>query len=136
MRTVFVDTGYWIASLHSKDELHQRVRAIAAELGEIQLVTSEMVLTELLNDFSKRNIYLKRMAVNLVSQVRKDRRVEVVSQTPELYEQSFQLYQKRLDQAWSQTDCASFILMQERGITEALAYDKHFKQAGFKALLR
>jgi len=26
--------------------------------------------------------------------------------------------------------------MQQAGITEALAYDKHFEQAGFKALLK
>lgn len=35
-----------------------------------------------------------------------------------------------------QVDCVSFIVMQERGITEALTTDEHFEQAGFRALLR
>ena len=30
----------------------------------------------------------------------------------------------------------SFVVMRERGITEALAYDRDFEQAGFTALLR
>ena len=37
---------------------------------------------------------------------------------------------------WSLTDCASFLVMEERGITEALAYDRDFEQAGFVSLLR
>jgi hypothetical protein len=34
------------------------------------------------------------------------------------------------------TDCISFVVMQERGIVEALTTDHHFQQAGFRALLR
>lgn len=33
-------------------------------------------------------------------------------------------------------DCVSFVVMQERGIVEALAADQHFVQAGFRAVLR
>ena len=40
------------------------------------------------------------------------------------------------DKVWSLTDCTSFVLMRQRGIADALAYDRHFEQAGFKALLR
>jgi predicted nucleic acid-binding protein len=43
---------------------------------------------------------------------------------------------QRKDKAWGLVDCASFLSMQERGISQALAYDEHFKQAGFVALLR
>jgi predicted nucleic acid-binding protein len=46
------------------------------------------------------------------------------------------LYQQRKDKAWSHTDCVSFKIMEENGIREALAYDKHFAQAGFTALMR
>ena len=34
------------------------------------------------------------------------------------------------------TDCISFVVMQERGIAEALTGDHHFEQAGFAALLK
>jgi uncharacterized protein len=45
------------------------------------------------------------------------------------------LYGRRPDKAWSLTDCISFEVMTERGITEALTSDHHFMQAGFQALL-
>jgi len=45
------------------------------------------------------------------------------------------LYQNRPDKNWSLTDCISFVVMQEHGITEALTADRHFEQAGFVPLL-
>ncbi len=45
-------------------------------------------------------------------------------------------YAARPDQRWSLTDCASFLVMEERGIAEAPAYDWDFEQAGFTAVLR
>jgi uncharacterized protein len=34
------------------------------------------------------------------------------------------------------TGCISFLVMEERNITEALTADQHFEQAGFVALLK
>jgi predicted nucleic acid-binding protein len=34
------------------------------------------------------------------------------------------------------TDCVSFIVMEDRGINEALTTDEHFQQAGFQVLMR
>jgi uncharacterized protein len=38
---------------------------------------------------------------------------------------------QRPDKEWSLTDCISFIVMEEHGLTEALTADHHFAQAGF-----
>jgi len=46
------------------------------------------------------------------------------------------MYQRRPDKNWSLTDCISFVVMQDHGITEALTGDHHFEQAGFVALLK
>ncbi|MFM5956954.1 MAG: PIN domain-containing protein, partial [Dolichospermum sp.] len=43
---------------------------------------------------------------------------------------------QREDKEWGLVDCISFIVMQDRGITDALTADTHFQQAGFRALLR
>ncbi len=45
------------------------------------------------------------------------------------------LYRARLDKDWGLTDCVTFVLMKQEGITEALTADVHFRQAGFTALL-
>ena len=39
-------------------------------------------------------------------------------------------------QAWSFTDCLSFVVMQAHELRDALTADAHFEQAGFRALLR
>ena len=41
----------------------------------------------------------------------------------------------RQDKNWSVTDCTSFVVMREHNLTEALTADRHFEQAGFKAIL-
>jgi predicted nucleic acid-binding protein len=56
--------------------------------------------------------------------------------SPELFADGLRLHHERPDKEWSLTDCISFHVMRERGITRALAYDIHFEQAGFEALLR
>jgi len=59
-----------------------------------------------------------------------------VPQTSLQFESAFDSYRSKSDKEWSLTDCASFVLMRERGLAEALAHDQHFEQAGFVALLR
>ena len=46
------------------------------------------------------------------------------------------MHKERSDKSWSLTDCISFVVMGEHGITDALTGDRHFEQAGFRALLR
>jgi predicted nucleic acid-binding protein len=71
-----------------------------------------------------------------VTRIRSDRNIEVIPASTELFEAGLQLHAQRPDKEWSLTDCISFVVMQRRGITSALAYDHHFEQAGFEVLLR
>jgi uncharacterized protein len=136
MRTVFVDTGYWVASVNPRDQLHSKAQEAGAQLGPCSLVTSDMILTEVLNMFAEKGVHLRRVAVQTTVAIMSDARVEVVPQTRRLFQDAFDLYRNRLDQSWSLTDCASFVIMKGRGITEALTPDRHFVQNGFMALLR
>ena len=95
-----------------------------------------MVLVEVLNHMSVLGEYKRRLAYNGVSAIRADPDVEVVEQTGSQFQDALERYGARMDQRWGVTDCASFILMEGLGITEALAYDRDFEQAGFAALLR
>ncbi len=136
MRIVFADTGYWIALIYQNDDLHNIAIQLTAKIMPAKIVTTEMVLAELLNAFSGRGKPLREAAINLIESLINDPAVEVIPQTAQLFSDALKLYSQRLDQAWSHTDCASFCIMRERNILEALAYDRHFEQAGFVALLR
>jgi predicted nucleic acid-binding protein len=42
--------------------------------------------------------------------------------------------ERRQDKQWGLVDCISFVVMREMNLTEALSFDQHFAQAGFKLL--
>lgn len=136
MRDVFADTGYWIAMLNPLDDLHDKAIELSKKIYPVRTFSSEMVLTELLNDFSKRGAKLRFAAVDLTERLQNSPNVAIIAQTSSQFNAALTLYKKRPDKAWSHTDCVSFVLMQQYGINDALAYDKHFEQAGYKALLR
>jgi predicted nucleic acid-binding protein len=91
---------------------------------------------EFLNASSSGGHRLRTNAVGVIDQIFRDPRIEVVAHTPELFRRALALYRDRSDKDWSLTDCASFVIMDERGITEALTHDRHFEQRGYRALLR
>jgi predicted nucleic acid-binding protein len=45
------------------------------------------------------------------------------------------MFAARDDKEWSLTDCISFVVMHQQGLTQAIATDRHFGQAGFQTLL-
>ena len=134
MKTVFADTGYWAALLNPKDQLHAKAGEVSSGLGKVRILTTEMVLDELLAALSK--VPLRPYAIRGVEAIRSNPNVEVVPQTSLQFASAFDSYRSVSDKEWSLTDCASFVLMRERGLNEALAHDHHFEQAGFIALLR
>lgn len=134
MKVVFADTGYWEALLNPRDQLHDKAIMISQKLGSVRLLTTEMVLDELLAALSR--LPVRAFATKGVEAICASPNVEVVPQTSIQFREAFNAYRKVKDKEWSLTDCASFNLMRARGITEALAHDRHFQQAGFVALLR
>ena len=44
MRTVFADSGHWIALLHPRDQMHDRAESAAAGLGPAAIVTTQMAI--------------------------------------------------------------------------------------------
>ena len=136
MKSVFADTGYLIAILDRYDQLHSRAMSVSRDLGGRKIITSEMVLVELLNYFASKGAELRKAVVSLVEQLRNGAGVKIVSQTEEQFESALSFYKERTDKNWSLTDCASILIMQKENIREILSYDKHFQQAGFATLLR
>jgi len=137
MKQVFADTGFWIALLNPKDRWYEKAIAINKEL-EIEkttIVTSELVLIELLNFFGTFPSNIRQRTGLLVQNIQSHSTITIVSQTSLLFSKALELYLQRPDKQWSLTDCSSFLIMKELQITEALAHDKHFQQAGFITLL-
>jgi predicted nucleic acid-binding protein len=136
MNAVFADAGYWIALFNPRDQLHAKALSVSTTLQGWSIVTSQMVLTEFLNHYAALGQPFRQRAVQVVRSLQDNVDVEVIPQTDAQFAAALTLYAQRPDKEWGITDCASFLTMQERGITEALAHDDHFYQAGFIPLLR
>jgi predicted nucleic acid-binding protein len=130
---ILLDTGNLVALVHPRDSLHPRAQAWALAVLE-PLVVTEYVLCEVVDFLSVPVDRPKAHA--LVTRIRSAPNIEVIPASSELFEAGLRLHAQRPDKEWSLTDCISFVVMQRRGITRALAYDHHFEQAGFEALLR
>ena len=136
MAAVFADAGYWIALWYPRDALHLKAVSVARGLGSSAVVTTQMVLVEALDSMAGMGEFQRGFAVQMVHELQDNPDVEIVPQTDSQFRAAIQRYAARSDQRWSLTDCASFLVMEERALTEALAYDRDFEQAGFVALLR
>ncbi len=131
--TVFADTFALLAWLNPHDDSHPRVTAYLDGFTE-QLVTTEWVLMELADALSAPAA--RSTAVAFLQAVRADPMFDVIGYDPAVYRAGFDLFAARPDKAWSLTDCISFAVMTERGLSEALTADHHFEQAGFRALFK
>jgi hypothetical protein len=129
---IFIDTSYFLALVNKRDKYHQAAKAAAAQVVP-PFITSNAVLLELGNALARPPH--RRLAIRALQQIWADAQIEIVILDRELLAETITFYQARPDKAWGLTDCASFVIMQQRGLHEALTADRHFEQAGFKRLL-
>ncbi|MBO1351020.1 MAG: type II toxin-antitoxin system VapC family toxin [Hormoscilla sp. GUM202] len=74
-------------------------------------------------------------AVRFVVDIVENPDIETVWVDEPLHREAINLLMARLDKSYSLCDAVSFVLMRQRGITEALTTDRHFEQEGFRRLL-
>jgi len=135
MREVFADTGYWIAMIDKGDARRSAAVDAAIKIGGTRIVTTSAVLTEVLNHFSGlTGIYRDNVAFFIQRTMNSDD-VRVVRVADPLFNDGLTMYAAYRDKKWSHVDCMSFAVMRRRGITDALAHDEHFRQAGFTTLM-
>ena len=131
--TVFMDTYGLIAWINTRDAAHQPVKSyLHAFSGSI--VTTEWVLLEFADAFALSS--LKPFAIEAIKRIHRLPMFVVVGYDLAVYQAGFDLYQVRPDKDWSLTDCISFAVMTQRGLSEALTADHHFEQAGFRAVFK
>ncbi len=135
MNEVFLDASYAIALASVADAHHERALEIAQQLESrrTRLVTTRAVILEIGNALSRHRY--REAAVALLDSIDSDPRIEVIPASEELCQRAFVRFKNRMDKEWGLIDCLSFLVMEERKLTDALTADEHFRQAGFRPLL-
>ena len=133
MTVVFGDSFYYLALLNPRDSAHSAATQFSSTFRGT-LVTTWGVLIETgdaMSRASNRNRFL-----DLYDLLQEDPSTEIVPIDEQLFDRALDLFRARPDKDWSLTDCFSFVVMTEFGLTEALTGDHHFEQAGFQILLK
>jgi uncharacterized protein len=129
----FGDTSYYLALLIPQDAYHDNARSLSLELRR-PVITSELILLEIGNYLSSPPA--RTTFGSFLRTLSADRFTTVIPASSELLSRGIALFERRSDKAWSLTDCTSFVIMEERGVVDALTADHHFEQAGFNILLK
>ena len=140
MKPVFADTVFWVAFINRKDEWHQFARNTYQQLEDVQLVTTDEILTELLTFLSGHGSHMRQVAAETVRgllQASQDTsNIKVIPQSRESFQRGLDLYERRQDKGYSLPDCIAMNVMRAEGVTEILTRDHHFEQERFTILMK
>ena len=133
MKTVFADSYYYLAFVNVSDAGHERALEFSRSYRG-KTMTTEWVLMEVADALSapdQRSVFLE-----LLEHLKSDTGLIVIESGHEMFERGVALFAERSDKSWSLTDCISFLVMNDHGLTESLTADHHFAQAGYVPLLK
>lgn len=132
---IFFDTGAWVALSVAGDRNAKPANALHAEVSRGvhgAIVTTNFVLDE--------SATLIRMATDVETASRflrtvlGARSVTVVWIDSGHFGGAVDLFERHEDKRWSFTDCTSFVVMRDLGVTKAFSFDRNFDEAGFSRM--
>jgi predicted nucleic acid-binding protein len=137
MNDGFVDTSGWLSLFLKTEPHHTKASNLVKQWHQKnrRVITTNYVLSELIALFSRFRVK-RSVVLNYIENIRSATWVEIVHINEALDLEAWEMLANRVDKEWSLVDCASFVVMENYGLTEALATDKHFEQAGFTRLLK
>jgi predicted nucleic acid-binding protein len=132
---LFLDTYYVQALLNPRDTHHSRALSLLPQVKRAsEVVITEAVFAEVGNALSGTPLF-RQLAVAFIRRCYAEANLTVVPVDTALLSRALELFESRSDKEWGLTDCISFIVMRERGLVDAATGDRHFQQAGFRALM-
>jgi uncharacterized protein len=135
MKKVFVDTLYWLAIILPNDQWQLPSKRAKSLLGNVLMVSTDEVLSELLNHLSKGSENMRKQAARMVKSIMGNPNVKVIAQSRDSFLRGLELYGQRTDKSYSLTDCISMNVMKKEAIKEILTNDNHFEQEGYVVLI-
>jgi predicted nucleic acid-binding protein len=132
---VFVDTSGLYALVEKNDAHHRAARHAVENLvrGGRKLVLTDYIVDETITLSNARSG--KRVAMRVLDLVEQSAGIRIEWVGSLRFEEATSFFRKHADHGYSFTDCTSFIVMNELELTQALTTDKHFREAGYEALL-
>lgn len=130
---MLLDTSGLLCYVHQNEPQHQEAVQFLSSTNK-KFLTHSYVLAELIALALIRR-FPRPAVLAFVMDLLDNPDIEVVWVDEQLHREAMKLLMERQDKTYSLCDAVSFVLMRQRGITEALTTDRHFEQEGFVKLL-
>lgn len=134
-RDVFVDTSGLYALIDRRDAHHASAREVVARVVQVgrKLVVTDYIVSESVTLARARGGM--HVALKMLDLVDRSLGIRIEWMEPPRFSAAKAFFRRHHDHEYSFVDCASFIVMRELRLRQALTADQHFVQAGFDALL-
>lgn len=128
----FIDNSFAVALINERDENNEKAVDLSIKYERKPILTTDAILLEIGNSLARS---FKAQSITLIEKLLDTEETEIIRLDETLSQKAFKLYKSHTDKTWGLVDCVSFVAMRERGVTDALTSDRHFVQAGFRALM-
>jgi predicted nucleic acid-binding protein len=129
---IFVDTSFWVALRQRRDANHAVATALWPRHADFGLVTSTVVRGETWTFLRRRSGPVA--AAGFLDAVNSSPRVQVLHIGEDTDRRALRWLRQHDEREYSWVDATSFVVMRERRIRSALAFDGDFAAAGFLEL--
>lgn len=127
-----LDATFVAGYLNPRDQYHaEAVKRLPQVKAASEVVITEAVLVEVGNLLHATQHRLR--AAEFIGNCYVTDNITVVPLDTDLLIRALAFYRQHTDKSWGLTDCISFVIMRDRGVTIAVTADSDFQQAGFRA---
>ncbi|KJU82849.1 PilT domain protein [Candidatus Magnetobacterium bavaricum] len=136
MLFVFVDTSALVAFFDKSDNHH--LEAIA-KMKVIKQQKIKLLMSDYIFDETVTMVLAKvghKIAVEVGESILNQHIIKIVSLSDAIKRRAWEYFKRHNDKIYSFTDCTSFVLMEEKGISYYFSFDDDFKRAGFIDIYR
>lgn len=129
---VFIDASGWIAIISADDRNHKAAKIAYQQIvsQNVRIITSNWTLYEALSIIKDKIGYAH--ALSLWNLVKRFSLITLVKITDDIETKGVNLFFRYRDKTWGVVDCTSLIVMEQTGCLNALAYDRHFREASLQ----
>ncbi|HIK17896.1 MAG TPA: type II toxin-antitoxin system VapC family toxin [Leptolyngbyaceae cyanobacterium M33_DOE_097] len=131
---MLLDTSGLLCYIHQNELQHQEAVQLLNKASKKSL-THSYILAELIALAWIRR-FPRPAVLAFVMDLLDNPDIETIWVEEKTHREAMQLLIERQDKTYSLCDAVSFVLMRQRGMTEALTTDRHFEQEGFVKLLQ
>lgn len=130
---MLLDTSGLLCYIHQNEPQHYEAVQFLSSTNK-KFLTHSYILAELIALALIRR-FSRPVVLAFVMDLLDNPDIETVWVDEQLHREAMKLSMERQDKTYSLCDAVSFVLMRQRGMTEALTTDRHFEQEGFVRLL-